>query len=85
MARDPALVAPEVPAGLDTRELWYDLSPMRPDEFGRQKAARWERAERVKRAFETGRMLERSAAIQAERRRRENREREAALKRRMGG
>lgn len=57
---------PEPPAGFDHRDIWFDLSPMRPDEFANQSAARWERAEQIKRAFERGRMLESNARKHAE-------------------
>lgn len=32
-----------MPGGL-TKNLWFDVSPLRPDEYGRQRAMRWTQA-----------------------------------------
>lgn len=72
----PELMQPIPPKGFSYRDIWYDLSPMRPDEFGRQSAVKWERAEQIKAAFEKGRRLEQG-------RRQREREREAETAKRL--
>lgn len=37
------------------RDLWFDLSPMRPDEWGAQEAGPWLRAEALQGAYRKGR------------------------------
>jgi hypothetical protein len=41
------------PAWLD-RYLWFDLSPMRPDEYGRTEAYRWVEAVQIRNAYQAG-------------------------------
>lgn len=81
----PELKAPDMPEGLTFRDLWFDLSPMRPDEFRQQSAARWELAEQIRSAYEKGRRLERSFREHAMKVQADDKQRIAALKARMGG
>lgn len=81
----PELAPPEPPAGFSYRDVWYDLSPMRPDEFGKQVAARWTRAEAIKRAFEKGMALERGSRAKDAERKAETEKRIEGLKAKMGG
>jgi hypothetical protein len=44
---------PAIPEDLDL-VLWYDLSPMRPDEYMRQNAWRWQEAVTLRSAYLEG-------------------------------
>lgn len=72
------------PAGIG-RALWYDLSPMRPDEHGRQRADRWYRAEAIQRAYRTGQADAEREHRRKEARKKQEGERIARLKAKVGG
>lgn len=43
-----------MPDGVRPLDLWFDLSPMRPDEWGRQDATTWHRAMAIQAAYRKG-------------------------------
>lgn len=58
---------------------------MRPDEFGQQIAAKWERAEQIKRAFDRGRNLEKVSRKKAEASSARSKQSVDKLKAKLGG
>ena len=46
-------MVPPKPPGLDYA-LWFDLSPMRPDEWAQTDAARWNEAAQMRSAYQAG-------------------------------
>ena len=44
---------PEAPEGLQ-EAMWFDLSPLRPDEYDAMNANRWTEAVQLRNAYQTG-------------------------------
>ena len=73
-----------MPEGIG-RSLWFNLEQLTPDEFYRQRADRWFRAEAIQAGYWKGRNETEREHRRAEARTAKAREREEALKKRMGG
>lgn len=75
---------PIPPEGMKWRDIWYDLTPLRPDAFQDQIAGDWQRLEAIQAAWRKGRMDDARKVHQAEERERWLRESQERLREQLG-